>query len=310
MPFYKIAGHLSAIFTVSMWSLTCIATKTLLLDFTPTDILLIRFTIGFIALKIIWPKGMPFTLKREPYFIVAGLLGVCMYFLIENYALTMTTACNVGIILAVAPLFTAITTRFFYPQEEKLTIKFFLGFIAAFSGIILLSVKGAADLSFNPVGDSLAVISGLVWAFYSVLTKKTNNFGYNAFNVTRRTFLYGIIFIMPFALFNGLDNITLTNMFKPINLTYILFLGIGASALCFASWNYAVKSIGALTTIVYIYATPSLTILFAYLLLGEMLTIEGFIGCALITMGLLISQGFTSTIIKKLKKSKVSGMRT
>lgn len=296
-----ITGHLAAIFTVSMWSLTYIATKYLLNTFTPTEILLIRFVIGIITLKLLWPKGMGFDFKREPYFILAGLFGVCLYFLTENYALTKTTACNVGIILAITPLFTAITTKIFYGSSEKLSISFFLGFFASFIGIVLLSVKGSADLAFHPIGDILAVLAGLIWSFYSVLTKKTNNYGYNAIVVTRRTFLYGIIFILPFALFSGIENVTLANFANPLNLTYMLFLGIGASALCFASWNYAVKSIGAVPTIIYLYATPSITILFAYLLLGEMLTLEGFIGCGLITLGLLISQGVISKLYQFCK---------
>lgn len=33
----------------------------------------------------------------------------------------------------------------------------------------------------------------------------------------------------------------------------ILYLGLGASALCFVTWNFAVKELGAVKTSVYIY---------------------------------------------------------
>ena len=33
----------------------------------------------------------------------------------------------------------------------------------------------------------------------------------------------------------------------------IVFLGLGASALCFVSWNFAVKILGAVNTSIYIY---------------------------------------------------------
>ena len=306
MSLDKILGHSAAIFTVSVWAVTYIWTKYLLEDFSPTDILLIRFTIGFIVLKIMWPKGIKFDLKLEPYFMVAGLLGTCLYFYTENVALTMTTACNVGIILAITPLFTAITSKIFFPKEEKLTLKFFLGFIAALSGIILLSTKGNASLEFNPLGDSLAVLAGFVWSFYCVATKKANKLNYNPIQVTRRSFFWGIVFIVPLALIHGI-NITYENIIKPTNLTYLLSLGICASAFCFASGNYAVKKIGAVTTIVYLYATPPLTIIFAYMVLGEELTIDGFIGSGLILLGLIISQGLLLKPLKyALSKSKKS----
>lgn len=285
-----LSGHFAAILTILIWSTTYIATKVLLEDFSPIEILLTRFIIGFLTLKLMWPKGIGFNLKNEPYFILSGLTGVCLYFLIENIALTKTTACNVGIILAITPLFTAITTKIFYPKSERITLGFFIGFLASFTGIIILSLKGN-ELSFNPLGDSLAVLAGLVWSFYSVLTKKLNTLGFNAIQVTRRTFMYGLMFIIPISLVMGVDT-DLSRFTNVNNILNFVFLGVGASAICFASWNFAVKSIGAVTTIVYLYATPSITIVFAYLILGEKLTLAGILGCVLITIGLLISQGF------------------
>jgi drug/metabolite transporter (DMT)-like permease len=285
-----ISGHIAAIITITIWSTTYIATKVLLNDFTPIEILLIRFSIGFLTLKLLWPKGIGFNIKQEPYYILAGLTGVCLYFLVENIALTKTTACNVGIILAITPLFTAIATKIFYPQEKKLSLGFYIGFLASFIGILILSLKGS-EIAINPVGDLLAVFAGIIWSIYSVLTKKINNFGFNAIQVTRRTFLYGLIFIIPISLCYGI-NTDIEKLTKTENIFNLLFLGVGASAICFASWNFAVKAIGAVSTIIYLYATPSITIIFAYLILDEKLTMAGIVGCILITIGLVISQGF------------------
>lgn len=284
----KLSGHILAIFTVFVWSITYISTKCLLEDFTPVEILIMRFIIGFITLKLIYPKEVKFNPKEEPFYVLAGLTGMCMYFLTENIALTFTTACNVGIILAITPIFTAITTKIFYPKEEKLSVWFFLGFIAALSGIIILSTKGN-PLSFNPLGDSLAVLAGVIWSFYSVITKKINSFGYNAIQVTRRSFMYAIIFMIPIGYF--LDfNPEYTKIIKPNNLLNLAFLGVGASALCFTSWNAAVKILGTVTTIIYLYATPAFTVIFADIILNEKLTWLGWLGSGIIMVGLVISQ--------------------
>ncbi len=84
--------------------------------------------------------------------------------------------------------------------------------------------------------------------------------------------------------------------FKPERFTHLpylfnlLFLGLGASALCFVTWNYAVKVLGAVKTSAYIYAVPVLTVASAVAVLNEPLTVKMLTGGALILLGLFISQ--------------------
>lgn len=51
--------------------------------------------------------------KHEILFAGAGLFGIVLYFMLENTALTMTYASNVGIIVACAPFFVAVVVGFF-----------------------------------------------------------------------------------------------------------------------------------------------------------------------------------------------------
>lgn len=126
---------------------------------------------------------------------MAGLCGVTLYFLLENIALTYTYASNVGVIISIAPFFTAIFS-FLLKKEEKPGKRFFLGFIMAMAGIFLISGFGGL----NPFGDLLAVGAAILWAAYSLLTRKISDFGYPVVQATRRTFFYGLIFMIP-ALF-------------------------------------------------------------------------------------------------------------
>ncbi len=297
-----ISGHLAALTTVSIWSVTYISTKVLLTDFTPIEILFIRFVIAVLALKLIVFKSVGFRKSEQIYFALSGLTGPFLYFLIENSALIYTTAVNVSIILTITPMFTAIVTRFFYKDERKLDFWFYLGFVAALSGIVLLSVKGAADLSFNPVGDLMSVSAGIVWAFYSVLTRKINSFGYNTVSVTRRSFEYGIIYMIP-LLFIFDFHVETAELLKPVNLSNIIFLGLFASAVSFTLWNLSVKKIGAVTAIIYLYITPVISALAADFFLGEKLTLTGWLACFIITLGLIISQGGPQLLLKKLGRS-------
>ena len=130
----------------------------------------------------------------------AGLCGICLYYLLENIALTYTMASNVGIILSVAPFLTAILTHWFLRGEEKLRLHFFLGFLVAIVGICLISFNGA-QLAWNPKGDWLALLAAFVWACYSILTRKISAWGYPTVLITRRVFLYGILFMLPTLFF-------------------------------------------------------------------------------------------------------------
>ena len=100
----KIIGHLAAVFTIIIWGTTFISTKILLEGFLPVEILFFRFVIGYTALLLLYPKKLKVTnRKHEPVFVFAGLCGICLYYLLENIALTFTFASNVGVIMSTAP---------------------------------------------------------------------------------------------------------------------------------------------------------------------------------------------------------------
>lgn len=104
-----LSGHLVALLTVLLWGTTFISTKILLVDFTPIEILMTRFLIGLIALFVIYPKFFKFTSwHEEGAFALAGLLGICLYYLLENFALTLTLASNIGVIVSISPFFIAM----------------------------------------------------------------------------------------------------------------------------------------------------------------------------------------------------------
>ena len=284
----KAAGHLAALATILIWGTTFISTKVLLVDFEPIEILFFRFIMGFLALLIVYPRRMKETTKRqEAVFAAAGLCGICLYYLLENIALTYTMASNVGVIISIAPFFTAMLTHLF-TKNEKLRANFFFGFVVAMAGICLISFNGA-QMHLNPVGDLLALAAAAVWACYSVLTRKISDFGYHTIQTTRRVFAYGIMFMVP-ALFLFDFRIGAERFLNPVYLGNLIFLGLGASALCFVTWNMAVKILGAVKTSIYIYLVPIITIVTSALILREPVTLMSGVGTALALLGLFLSE--------------------
>ena len=285
----EISGHLFALTAILVWGTTFTSTKILLKNFAPVEILFFRFIIGFILLFILCPHKISVkNLRQELIFAAAGFCGITMYFLMENIALLHTTASNAGVIISLSSFFTGILS-FYFSDDEKPDVNFFIGFIIALAGIALIFFNGMVNLNLNPMGDFLALLSAFFWSLYSILMKKVGKFGYSNLESTKRVFFYGLFFMIPAVLISDFkwEFIRFTD---PVNLFNILFLGAGASALCFAAWNTAVNILGAVKTSVYIYIVPIITVLSAAVILGEKLTLISICGVAITFTGLLISE--------------------
>lgn len=282
-------GHISAFVTIVIWGTTFISTKVLLEVFSPVEILFIRFTLGYFALWCVYPRVLKLEdKKQEFYFIAAGICGVTLYYLLENIALTFTLASNVGVIISIAPFFTVIFSGVFL-HEKQPGIRFFIGFMIAMAGIFLISFGNAKELHLNPMGDILAVLAAITWAFYSTLTKKISGWGYPVVLTTRRTFFYGLIFMIPVLFLMDAQ----VGIERFINLTVVfnlLFLGLGASALCFVTWNFSVRILGAVKTSVYIYMVPVITAVTSAIILHEVMTTATVCGIGLTLAGLFLSE--------------------
>lgn len=282
-------GHLSAFMTIFIWGTTFISTKILLTSLTSIEILFIRFLIGYVTLWLVYPQRISLKQKQhEYYFLAAGLCGITLYYLFENIALTYTLASHVGVIISIAPFFTAILA-YFFSDEKKLNIRFFIGFIIAIIGVCMISFKGDESLSFNLTGDFLAIIAAIIWAIYSTLTQKIASFQYNTIQSTRHMFFYGLIFMLPFLLIMDFHP-KISTLIHPLIISNLLFLGLGASALCFVTWNLAVKILGPVKTSVYIYIVPVITAVTSFLILDEAMNQMTIIGIILTLIGLWLSE--------------------
>lgn len=212
-----------------------------------------------------------------------------LYYLMENIALTYSQASNVGVIVSIAPVFTAITARIFLKEEGKLRPAFFMGCVIALIGISLISFSGTT-MHLNPIGDLLSVGGAIIWViFIPYFPKKIGSFGYSVVQATRRTFFYGILFMIP-ALFIFDFKWNLTRFATPAYLFNIFYLGLGASAICFVTWNMAVRILGAIKTSVYIYLAPVVTAVTSVIILHEKITFLSGLGILLVLGGLLLSE--------------------
>lgn len=289
----NMRGHALALVTVLIWGVTFVSTKVLLEHLAPIDILFIRFVLGYAALWLLRPRVLRFEgWRAEAPFVAAGASGVAVYFLMENIALTFTTASDVGVIVAVSPLFTAIIASFVL-RQGALRPLFALGFAVALAGVVLVSASGGSGLFSQGgtalVGCALALAAALVWAVYSNISKGIAECGFDTVVATRRIFFWGLVCMLPFLPLLGFGP-DVAYLVQPVAWGNLVFLGLGASAACYVMWNTAVAQLGPVKTMAYIYLVPAVTVATSVVVLGEPLTWGIIAGVVLTIAGLFISE--------------------
>jgi drug/metabolite transporter (DMT)-like permease len=297
----KIVGYFSACFAIVIWGITFVCTKHLLLYFSALEILFIRFIQAYVFLFILYPHKLKVSKKENLLLALAGLTGITLYQYTENIALNFTTASNVSIIVSICPIFTALTAQLFL-KEKHLTLKFCIGFIIAFAGIILVSFNGKINFNLSPKGDIIALLSAICWGFYSLFITIINKGQHNTIAITRKIFFYAILFMIPIMIFgifsNNPKSITYVELSSQLNAerfssilnwTLLSFLGICASGICFIAWNKACTILGTVNITTGLYLIPVITIIFAAIFLNEKITLMGAIGSTLTIIGLFVT---------------------
>ena len=93
------------------------------------------------------------------------------------------------------------------------------------------------------------------WGCYGVCVELTRSSGCTNLQVTRKVFFWGLVFTAPLLALLRPD-LSPAHLAAPDLLFNVLYLGVGASAICFVLWNKALSLLGSVSTNVYIYLTP------------------------------------------------------
>ena len=302
MEFRLSKGHFLGLFGAVVWGATFISTKVLLEYLSPLQILFSRFLLGYIALWCLYPHRSPkYGRKAQLLFALAGFLGTFLYFLMENVALQHTTASNVGVLVSLAPLFTAAVSKLENPKLT-LSLQFFVGAVLSFVGVLLIVFGDNMSLVINPLGDTLALGAAFVWALYSIVLNKLSVYKAPILVSTRTIFGYGLIFIVAGVLyaddFPGSEILLKTEVWSNL-----IFLGFIACAARYSMWTMAVETIGPDRTALYLYLVPVICLVCSYLILGENLTAWSAAGTFLVLFGLILSQLDSSSLKKRIRKA-------
>ena len=277
--------YITSFVIIVIWGCTFVQTKLLINSgLRPDEIFLFRFILAYLLILPLSGRRLFMNnLKDEALALLLGLTGGSLYFLTENYAIAYGYCSNVALIVCLTPIVTNFIVGAFYPSE-RMAKAALLGSFIAFLGMALVVFNGNFILKLSPIGDLFAIAACLCWAFYSLIIKRLQN-SYSNMLITRKVFGYGLITIVPWLLFRGVNyDILLSG--GVVVWGNILFLGCVASMLCFMGWNWCMKKIGTVRATNFLYLNPVVAVITSALFLGEKITGLAMVGAALILCGL------------------------
>lgn len=294
---HRLKYHLVAFVVVAIWGSTFVFTKMLLqAGLTPAQIFTLRFIIAYFLLAC-WDVLMHSSsfrlfcssLKDELLMVTLGITGGSVYFLAENAAMLYTTATNTSLIVCSCPLFAMLLIALFYRQSEPVSRVQVVGALLAFLGMAVVVLNGRIVLHLSPLGDMLAFGACLCWAVYSILMKPALE-RYSTVFITRKVFFYGLLTMIPYYLLRPEEaDPAVFQTFNFSILFNIFFLGIIASLICFLVWNWVIRQLGTVVATNWVYFNPLTTIVFAWWILNEQITLWFLLGTVFILLGMFLA---------------------
>ena len=262
-----------ALWAIIFWGFSFIATKVALREIHPFHLLALRFGMGaFLLLLIQFRKERGFlrTFSSKDWMFVVFLatVGIAGHNLLQAYGLLYTTAINTGWIIAVQPLFIALSARLFL--GEKMTWRKMIGIVFGFLGISFVISRGVFSPSMfriaSTLGDLLILCSALTWAAFTVGGKNFLS-RYSPLAAIAPIMLVGGLITFLFSSFAGEWRFVLHLSLSAW--TGVLFLGVFCSGLAYFFWYSALEKKDSSLIGMYLYLEPIVTMIGAFFFLAE-----------------------------------------
>lgn len=283
----NIKAVLKALFAVTVWGASFVATKIALQYASPATVVWLRFAMGVVILGLAVGFSKQFALpqgKDWGYFALLGFLGITFHQWLQSTGLVTAQATTTGWIIASTPIFMALLG--FLVLREYLVWYQVAGIILATFGVLLVVTKG--DLAavsagkFGAPGDLLVLISAPNWAVFSTLSRsglKKHPSTRMMFYVMSFGWLFTSILFLASSGINEIHSIPWNGWMA------ITFLGVLCSGVAYIFWYDALKILPVAQTGAFLYLEPIITVIVAALLLREAILLASLVGGMTILVG-------------------------
>ncbi|NLG79564.1 MAG: DMT family transporter [Firmicutes bacterium] len=215
--------------------------------------------------------------------LIGGILGVPVYFMLENGGLRLTSASTASLITGTVPVINALAVVVLL--RSRVTALQWAGIAMSCAGVYAVAQADlASSLSGQAMlGNVLVFLSACAWVAYTMINKpllhRYDNLALNTYQT-----VVGTLFLLPVALHDGLPVAT-WDLKVWLN---ILYLGAICSALAYILYLFALKHLGSTVVTSCLNLVPFFGVLGGAILLGEPLSWMKCLGGLLAIIGVYL----------------------
>jgi drug/metabolite transporter (DMT)-like permease len=274
-----------------IWGLNAVVVKAIFVQMPPQVFMAVRFALaGALLLAVAYGVERSLAIRRRDLLLLlaAAMVGTGFYQPIFLYGLSLTSASNAVLIIAISPVFVALINHVL--GRETLSPRAWAGIGLALAGVVLIVEGGAAGLHFDLQGlqgDALVLLSTFLWALYAVVAAPLVRV-YTPLRVTALTTAIGALPLMLLGApaVYAMDW-TQVNGWGWAGLVYSAVFAI---VVAYVIWNMGVQRIGGARTALYANLIPVVGAAAAAIFLNEPLTVLKVTGAAIIFAGLHLAR--------------------
>ena len=241
---------------------------------------LATFLVLLIGLRLLRPRWL--RVKRGDVLWLAGLgASIGIFHIFWNLAVFLNGAAVATVQQAAMPAIVAIAARLIW--GEPLTGRKILAIVLTFVGTVLVSGVGVleeADLTL--FGFLVGLGTPITYAAWNLFIKRVRD-GYNPFTTLTYGFGFGALVLLPIQFFTPQPQAVPPS-------TLLAFAGlIGIATIGgFSIYTFAVGRLQASVATILAMAEIPIVAVYAYVLLGERMTLDQVIGAVLVVAGVLM----------------------
>ena len=203
--------------------------------------------------------------------------------LFQQVALIYTNVANVAFLTA---LYVPIVPFIYFVILKKPVSKYIIiASVLCITGVWFLSKN---ELEFGSYGDLLSIIGAFFWSFHIILIFKASELNIEpVITAAFHIFFAGLIGVVLAFLIENPNFIDVKNGAFELIYTGILSIGLGFTLQTIAQKHLPPTNVAILLSMESVFASIA-----AFIILGQILETNSLIGCALILLGVIISEYF------------------
>ena len=285
----KLEAYMALSAAMLFWGLSFVATKLALESFSTFTLVFVRFALAScIFLAFILMRGFPrFTAKDQMKIVLMAFFEPGLYFVFETIGLQHTSAPKVALIIATIPVVVMILSTFLL--RERSSVMNLFGMAVSIVGIFVLisgDLKGNWEFGGSFLGD-LYIFGAVISASLYIVSARHLGKKHSAFDFTSMQIIYAALLYIPAFIWEFPD--MLWSDISIRSLWALAFLVLFATVSGFLCYNYALTKVTATKAAVFINGIPVITVISAWFLLGETLTIIQGLGGIIVLLGVFLT---------------------